>query len=105
MVRGLEAEPFAYAFCLLPLPALLRRHYVRASFLLGLAVTFHVLVGLYATLCAGAVLLADWRRLAGARRRLLVSAGWFLAASASGWFSALQHVRTPGAATGRAAAR
>lgn len=105
MVSGLEAKPFAYSFCLLALAALLRRQYAWASFLLGLSITSHVLVGLYATLCAGAMLWLHRQRLAGAGRRLLTSAGCFLAASALGWWSVVQHLLEPGGEVARAAAR
>jgi hypothetical protein len=105
MVGGLEAKPFAYAFCLLALASLLRRRLAAAFFLLGLAVTFHVLVGLYATLAAGGLVLLYGRRLAVSPRRLLVAVLCWLPAAALGLWAVAEHLREPGGGGADVAAR
>ena len=105
MVGGVETKPFAYSFCLLALTALVRRQYEGGLLLLGLAVACHVLVGLYATLCAGAMLLLHRRRLAGSWRRLVLGGGLFVLASAPGWCSAIEHLQGSGGEMARLATR
>ena len=51
-VGGLEAKAVAYGLILIAIPLMLGRHYVLMSLLLGLATSFHVLVGGWAVLTA-----------------------------------------------------
>jgi hypothetical protein len=50
IVGGVEAKAFSYAFLLLAMGLMLSRRYRLMAFLLGLATSFHVLVGGYMTL-------------------------------------------------------
>lgn len=45
LVGGIEPKVFAYALCLMAIPVLFRGNYPLAAVLLGLATSFHVLVG------------------------------------------------------------
>ena len=95
MVAGVETKPFAYTFCLLALASLLRGRYRAAFGLLGLAVSFHVLVGLYAVLCCVVTLARErawWRTDGGAMRRALP---WFLVAAAPGLWAVGQQLSSP----------
>jgi hypothetical protein len=86
MIGGLETKPFAYACCLFALAALLQGRHTLVFFLLGLSVTFHVVVGLYATFCVIATMLCSRRRCAADWHCFLRSAFWFvLAAAPGGW--------------------
>ena len=60
MVGGTETKAFAYAFVLLSLTLFYRRKWLAGFALAGAALSFHVLVGIFALLCAaGAVVLVD----------------------------------------------
>lgn len=51
MVGGVETKIFAYAFVLMAMASFFRKHYLRGFLFAGAALSFHVLVGLYALLC------------------------------------------------------
>ncbi len=105
MVAGFEPKPFAYICVVFGLDALLRRRWGSAFFLLGWGITCHVLVGLYATLCAAAVVLSDGRRLRSEMPGLLRAAPGFALASALGWWLILEQLRAPGGELARQASR
>ena len=86
MVGGLETKPFAYACCILAVAALLQGRLSFTFLLLGLTITFHVLVGLYATFCAIATLLFLKCRCALDWRSLIRPFCWFLLAAAPGFW-------------------
>lgn len=77
IVGGAETKTFAYAFVFLTLACFLRKKYLLAFVLAGLAVSFHVLVGFYALFCLGFAILLnkEWRL---EWRKILLSA-WPLA--------------------------
>jgi hypothetical protein len=62
ILRGLETKPFAYACVVLALAALARARYAAMAAWLGAALSFHLLVGVYAGLCTfGCLLLSEHR--------------------------------------------
>ncbi|MFT3921839.1 MAG: hypothetical protein QM778_04835 [Myxococcales bacterium] len=69
VLKSLETKPFAYIAVVASLAALVRHRYRAMAAWLGLAVTFHALIGSYACLCTlGCLALkehrAQWRRIA-----------------------------------------
>jgi hypothetical protein len=67
IVGGLETKPIAYAMVFLSLAFFLRKRYFWGFVFAGAAMSFHVLIGIYALLCIGAALILnkpwrnDWR--------------------------------------------
>ena len=59
ILGGFEAKCFAYFFAFLALLAVVEKRPARAAFFQGLAVSFHVLVGLHSAFCLAAACLLD----------------------------------------------
>lgn len=74
IVGGVDTKSIAYAFVLLALAGFLQQRYFLGFACAGAALSFHVLVGLYALFCAvvALLLLPTWRR----DWRKLLSRGW-----------------------------
>lgn len=75
MMGGLEAKSPSYIFILLALASLVRKRTGWGFFFLGLAISFHVLVGLYATFCATVAWLLT-RKLNTLRFKSVLSVIW-----------------------------
>ncbi len=94
ITRGVEPKVFSYGLVLLALASLLRRDRTPVwwAFLLGLAVSFHVLVGLYATLVFAAVVALFRREGPIGWRTIGCAAAVFLLAGTAGWIPAFHHI-------------
>ena len=91
MTGGFEAKTVAWPFVLLSIAALARRRWPAAFAAAGIALSFHVLVGLYALACAaGAVLLTRGTQLP--RWRELRHVWVFCLTGAWGLYAVLQHL-------------
>ena len=89
IVGGVEAKVFSYAFVFLALADWFQHHYRRAGFFMGLAVSFHPLVGLWSVITIGfAWMISITER--PSLKSLAVPAGLFLLASLPGLIPALQ---------------
>jgi hypothetical protein len=102
IVGGFEAKAVAYPLVLFGLSAALRRRFVVASALLGLATTFHVLVGAYAAICV-CLAIAVVDRASVGRCELMRAVATYLVASAAGVVAALHELGAPAALNERAA--
>jgi hypothetical protein len=89
--RGLETKPFAYLSILFALVFLLRRKYFRFFLFLGLAISFHVLVGAYAVLSVLAAIALNYRRFKPDLPLLLKNGYIFLVSGSFGIFAAAQN--------------
>ena len=90
MTGGFEAKTIAWPFVLLSCAAVVRRRWPAAFVASGIALSFHVLVGLYALACsAGAVLLSGRAYLP--ERRDLRHVWMFFLAGAWGLYAVFQH--------------
>jgi hypothetical protein len=70
IVAGVDTKTFAYAFALLSFSSLLKKRYLLGFAFAGAALSFHVLVGIYALFCTGFAMLltlkswrSEWRPL------------------------------------------
>ena len=61
-IGGLETKPFAYCFLLFALLFAMRKKPTKAALFAGLAVSFHVLVGLYGGFCIAAAAAIVYRK-------------------------------------------
>ena len=103
MLGGVETKTLAYALVLLGLALLLRRRYLAMWAALGAALSFHVLIGLYALLCTVGALLA----VGAPRRRSLAEAlarAWPYPLTAAGGLWAIAQQLTQAGAPGAAEA-
>ena len=90
IVGGLESKTFAYPLVLLGFSAMLRKKPTASLALLGLAFSFHVLIGIYGSLCTAGALFSteDGRRLA----REFAKRIWvFIIAGCGGFWAYLSH--------------
>lgn len=62
ILKALETKVFAYVAALFALAALARGRYARMAACLGVALSFHLLVGIYASLCTAACMLLGAHR-------------------------------------------
>ena len=61
IIGGAETKSIAYAFVLLSFSAFFLKHYGYGFALAGMAMSFHVLIGLYPIFCTAGALLANWK--------------------------------------------
>lgn len=88
MVGGFETKPLAYAFLLLALSELARKRFRRAFFFVGLTLSFHIAVGVFAIAGLVLALLVNLREMR-ADLRTWVKRSWPLFLSGSFGFYAL----------------
>lgn len=80
IVGGVDTKTFAYAFAILSLSSFLKRKYLAGFAFAGAALSFHMLIGIYALICtATAVLFTynSWRK----ELRALLRGSWALLAT------------------------
>ena len=81
MIGGFDTKVFAYAFVLLSLNALFTEKYRKGWFFGGLALSFHVLIGLYHMICLVPFLLSN------TKERLAKSISYYLLGGLFGLYS------------------
>jgi len=95
IVGGLEPKVIAYGWLLLAIRCMLDGHYLRMSLLLGLATTFHTLVGGWAVLVVSGWLILRRREVLTQFPLLLWGTVIYLGTSSFAIWTALDHLSTP----------
>ena len=90
IIGGFETKCFAYFFALLSLKQFLNKRYVTAWSYLGLSVSFHVLVGIYATFCMMNALAANYKYFWSDLKKIATSSPIYLLTSAIGEYVVLK---------------
>jgi hypothetical protein len=90
--RGLETKPFAYLFSFFAIVFLLERKYFRFFLCLGLAFSFHVLIGTFALLSIFAAIALNYRQFKTDLAPLLKNSYIFLVSGSFGIFAAVQNI-------------
>ena len=95
-VGGLEAKAVAYGLILIAIPLMLNRSYILMTLLLGLATSFHVLVGAWASLTTlGWFCIRPQERLKKLGQNIWLLLGIYLVSSAFAIYTALGQLLTP----------
>ncbi len=87
MLNALETKTFSYIALMASFLFLSRRKYFIASFLLGLSVSFHILVGGYGTIGIILLLLFEHKNFKIDFRTLIIAAGIYLIAASFGIYA------------------
>ena len=81
MIGGIEEKVFAYGLILWAIERMFNKSYRSMAFLLGLATSFHVLVGGYAALTVLGWIILRWKRRLPDTRDIILSISFYLAGS------------------------
>jgi hypothetical protein len=84
MLGGLETKVFAYAFAIMSLASFLSKKYQKGLFFSGLALSFHLLVGIYNLFCLLPIFLFYQRETNGFFKKIFKALPIFLLAGAIG---------------------
>jgi hypothetical protein len=84
MIGALETKVFAYGFCLLSATFFFRGRYRASMITAGLAISFHVLIGVYAAICLVAAALVTFPSWRGRIRCVLAAMPWGILAASGG---------------------
>lgn len=93
MIGGLETKSFAYLFSLLSFVLILDKKYTIALASAGLALSFHILVGLYGAFCLFTAILFSFNEWKASWKRVGLGAVLFLICSSVGLSAVLGYVQ------------
>lgn len=96
IVAGVDTKTFAYAFALLSFSSFLRKRYLLGFAFAGAALSFHVLVGIYALFCTGFAMLLTGKTWRGEWQKLFRRSWPFLITGIFGLLAVLQQLLPQG---------
>ena len=96
IVGGVDTKTFAYAFALFSFSSLIQKRYLAGFAFAGAALSFHVLVGIYALFCSGVAMLLTWNSWRIEWRTLLRQAWPFFITGIFGLLTILQQLLPQG---------